>query len=63
MRNRKIEAPRPDEVRSLAQLLAQLAEINQRLARSTVMLQKIERPGGGPGASANERNPEAAKKT
>ena len=61
-RGSRIEAPRPDEVRSLAQMLEQLAEINQRLARSHGMLLKIEPPSGAPEAPTTDRNPDATRK-
>lgn len=44
MRKPIVEGPRPDELRSLKQLLAQLAEVNQRLARSHVLLEDVAQP-------------------
>ncbi|HLW48476.1 MAG TPA: hypothetical protein VKW09_11990 [bacterium] len=54
MQKRVIEDPRPDELRSLAQLLAQLAEVNQRLARSHVMLEQLNRPSEGHGETEDD---------
>jgi hypothetical protein len=52
-RKRLNEAPRPEELRTLTQLLEQLAEVNQRLARSHLMLTKIEPTFAGPNESGS----------
>lgn len=52
---RAIEAPRPEEVQTLSQLLAQLAEVNQRLARSHVLLKTIEPPSDPVGEAAGDQ--------